>query len=267
MRSPRIWTPKHRKLILPGVKPSPQSIEVIALCHTCGGKGQAGLHKIQFDSRIGPGNAFSDWLVKHPQGHFTEFLYPQRSGRTDPRGFAHNAWMQYLHNADVKTAYAASAAVTITLASLAASSTLLAGRESTAVDNGASVKYLDYHLAGNYKTAATNLQAGRIRTAVVGDRDDTPTWPDVFDGTDSVETVTVQAMYDSICRVASDIITDATQRTWPYGPVSVASLFGGAIPDQFVVFVSHNAHTSTNAWSATESDHAVKQTGIYATVV
>jgi hypothetical protein len=38
------------------------------------------------------------------------------------------------------------------------------------------------------------------------------------------------------------------------------------VPQQFVVFVSQSAHTSTNAWSSTESDHGVKTTGVYATV-
>ena len=234
-------------------------MKVKALCHTC--KHQ---HTIDFDPRVGPGAAFSDWLTKHPgRIHDTDFVWPGRSGKVtqEPDG-----WLHYLHNADVKTAYAASAAVTITLASLAASSTLLAGRESTAIDNGASNKYLDYLLAGHYRTGAANLQAGLIRTAIVGARNDTPAWPDVFDGTDSAETVTVQAMYDSICRIVSEIVTDATQRTWPFGPVALASFFGGVIPDQFVIFVSHSAHTSTNVWSATEGDHAVSQTGIYATV-
>lgn len=219
---------------------------------------------MDFDPRLGPGAGFADWLAKHPM-HETDFWWPERSGKRDQ---ARDGWLHYLHNADVKAAYAASAAVTITLASLAASSTLLAGRESTAVDNGATNKYLDYLLAGKYRTGSANLQAGRIVTAAVGAQDDTPTWPDVFDGTDSAETITVQGMADAILRILSDIATDATQRTWPWGLVSLCASMGLSVPpDQFVLFVAHSAHTAANVWSATEGDHAVTRIGVYATVV
>src|SRR5258708_23131593 len=83
--------------------------------------------------------------------------------------------------------YVASSALTITLASLASSSTWLAGRESTAVDNS-SAKHLDYLLAGNVRVGTTPT-VGEIRVYVVAMIDDT-VWPDVFDGTDSAETVT-----------------------------------------------------------------------------
>lgn len=236
-------------------------MKILALCHTCRHQ-----HKIEFDPRAGPGSAFSDWTTKHAEGHRTEFRWPERTRKQAKRHLRKPDYLHYLHNADVKTSYAASASPTLTLASLAASSSLLAGRESTAIDNGASNKYLDYHLAGHYRTGASNLQAGRIRTAVVGAKDDTPSWPDVFDGTDSVETVTTADMYNSVCRLVSEIVTDATQRTWPFGPVALAGLWGGAIPDQFIVFVSHDAQTSTNVWSATEGDHSVRLTGLFLTV-
>ena len=37
-------------------------MKILALCHTCAHK-----HPIEFDPRIGPGAAFSDWMVKHPE--------------------------------------------------------------------------------------------------------------------------------------------------------------------------------------------------------
>lgn len=172
----------------------------------------------------------------------------------------------YLDNADIKIAYAASAQPTMTLASLAASSTLLGGRESTAIDNGASVKYLDYLAAGNYRAGAANNQAGSIYTCVVGARDDTPTWPDVFDGTDSAETVSKSGVFNAICKFLSAIAADNTaSQTWYWAPSSVAGCFGGWVPDQFIYFVTHNIQTSTNVWSATEGDHAIRHTPVYAT--
>jgi len=261
------------------------TIKIICLCHTCGLQ-----HTLEFDRVVGPGTGFSDWIVKHP-GHDTEFHFPGRSLKTENRrtfalsrverqAFARRRiepprvraygkeWMDYLHNADVKTAYGASAAPTMTLASLAASSTLLAGRESSAIDNGASNKFLEYLVAGHFKTAASNAQVGSINVAVVAAEDDTPTWQDVFDGTDSTETVSLQNVYDQICKLLASIATTASNSlTWPFGLTSVAGLFGGNVPDQFVFFVSHNAETSTNAWSATEGDHAIKYTPVFLTVI
>jgi len=250
-------------------------------------------HEMDFDRDVGPGSGFSDWIIKHPPGHFTAFKWPERTARLSyrrtaalsrlEREYFHRSrwlrevpriraygknWLDYLENADVKTAYGASAAPTMTLASLAASSTLLAGRESSAIDNGASNKYLDYLVAGHFKTAASNAQVGQIIVAVVAAEDDTPTWQDVFDGTDSTETVSLQNVYDQICKPLASIATTASNSlTWPFGLASVAALFGGNVPDQFVFFVSHNAETSTNAWSATEGDHAMKYTPVYLTVI
>lgn len=220
---------------------------------------------MDFDPKIGPGAGFSDWMTKHPE-HLIDFLWPGRTAKMDP--VLPGDWEGLLPNADVKISYAASRAPTLTLASLAASSTLLGGRESSAVDNGATNKYLDVLVAGFFKTAAANAQIGSINVAVVGNLDDTPTWPDVFDGTDSVETVSLQGVYDQVCKLAAQITTTATNAlVWPFGPVAIAGLFGGVIPDQFVFFISHNAETTTAAWDATEGSHSVKMTEIYATVL
>ena len=54
---------------------------------------------------------------------------------------------------DLKIEYAASSALTITLASLATSATWIVGRESTEVINSTN-KYLDYLLAGKITTGA-----------------------------------------------------------------------------------------------------------------
>jgi hypothetical protein len=178
-----------------------------------------------------------------------------------------SAQLAFLPNANIKIAYGASAAPTLTLASLAASSTLLAGRESSSVSNTSNL-YVDYYTGGWFKQAATNTAAGTIKVAVVGAINDTPTWPDVFDGTDSVETVTSQAIYDACCRVIASIATAATANAVnPFAPVGMAQYFGYVLPTAFDYFVSHNAQTSTNAWSATEGDHTLKYTPVYFTAV
>jgi hypothetical protein len=270
---------------------SVRTVTIHAYCDECGHR-----HPIVLDPLV-PDAQCADWYTKH-SGHLgVRFEWPgrtpkdellrrpvrnpfrgvrlaraRRSVAAEPtrvvRPVGPHRLFGFLENADVKVAYAASAAPTMTLASLAASSSLLAGRESTAIDNGASVKYLDYLFAGNYRAAASNNQAGSIYTCVVGARDDAPTWPDVFDGTDSAETVSKQGIFDQVCKFLSSIAADNTaSQTWYWGPASLASCFSGFVPDQFIIFVTHNIQTSANVWSATEGDHAVKYTPVYCTVV
>ena len=234
-------------------------MQYVAICHTCQHK-----HRIEFDPKQGPGNAFSDWYVKHGPGHVTEFRYPrrrQRDGTHTPK----YCWDGYLSNADVKIAYAASSSLLSSgLNSLAASSTLLAGYESNAVDNGASNKYLDYLLSGKFTAAGSNQQVGQIYTCCVAALDDTPNWPDVFDGTASAETVTSAGVFNGICKILSAITAESVaSRVYYFALASVAQLYGGWVPDQFVLFVSHNIETSTNAWHS--SGHDISSTPVYAT--
>lgn len=166
--------------------------------------------------------------------------------------------------ASVKIAYGTTANLTFTsLNSLAASSTFVAGAESTAVDNTTNL-YTDYLLSGKFTGGTTGTQAGYIYVYVIGMLDDS-TWPDVFDGTDSVETATSANVLTGFGRLAAVLPTDATNsRVYNFGPVSVAGLFGGSMPRKFVVFVTHSAQSSTNAWSS--SGHQVTVTPVYYTV-
>lgn len=140
--------------------------------------------------------------------------------------------------ASIKAAYAASSSLTITLASLATSSSLIAGREATAVDNSTSL-YLDYLIAGSF-TAGTSPTAGAIEVHAVGMQDDS-TWPDAFTGSDAARTITSADIKNAICRPVAGLTTDATSaRVYPFGPVSVAGLFGGTCPRKFTLWVSHS---------------------------
>lgn len=163
---------------------------------------------------------------------------------------------------DVKIEYAASSALTITLASLATDANLLAGRESTAVDNTTN-KYLDYLLAGKITTGTSPTTAKQIRVYVVGLMEDA-TYPDVFDGTDSAETVSGVGTRDSALKLAVVIPTIATSDlTYYFGPISIASLFGGVMPKKFVVFVTHDTAVNFNS---TAGNHAIYITPIYETI-
>lgn len=165
--------------------------------------------------------------------------------------------------ADVKLSLPASSDLTVTLASLATSSTLVAGRESTAVDNGTNL-YLDYLLGGKITTGTSPTTAKEIRVYVYGSVNDTPTFPDVIDGTDSAETMTSTDIRDAGLKLAAIMSTDATSnRTYWFAPVSVAALFGGTLPDQWGVWITHDTAVNLNS---TGSNHAISIQPVFETV-
>lgn len=130
------------------------------------------------------------------------------------------------------------------LDSLASSSTLLAGFESGVITNTAN----DVLLAGRFKANNTAPTAGQIAVYVGAVLNDTPTYPDVFDGTGSTETVTSADIRNSILRNVAVITTDTTSnRIYEFAPVGIASLFGGTMPQKWWVFVTHSMVQALNA--------------------
>lgn len=156
-------------------------VRIEAVCHDCKHRHLIDVLPDHF------GRAAFDWQHKH-RGHSIEFLTPNRFL---PKGFDDRPferagtapwWLDYKHNADLKIAYAADAQATITLASLGTSNTWVAGREATSVSNGSN-KYLDYEITGKITTGTSPTTDTEIRLYGIKPINDTPTWPDVFDGT------------------------------------------------------------------------------------
>lgn len=155
--------------------------------------------------------------------------------------------------------YAASAALTITLASLASATSKLTGRESTAVSN-ATNKYVDALVGGKITTGTSPTDAKTIEIWVYGAVNDTPTYPDVLDGTDSDETFADNGSKFSSMKLACVINTDNTSnQTYWVAPFSVAQLFGGLMPTHWGVFVTHDTGVALNA---TAGNHEFKYTGV-----
>lgn len=221
-----------------------------AVCMTCGHQ-----HLIAKGEQVST-QPWLDWLAKHP-GHETFILPHKLLGRLGEVG-------AFRHNADAKVAYAASAAYTITITGLGTSSTLVAGRESTGLSN-ASNKYLDELVAGLITVGTTPTINTFIEVHAVGALDDTPTYPDVFDGTDSAETVTSVGIKAAICRPVGVMLVDATtsDRGYPFSPLGIRQLFGDALPVAHVMFVTHSTAVNLNA---TAGNHYIKHTPVYATV-
>jgi hypothetical protein len=204
-----------------------------------------------------------DWLHKHRfcGGGETVFILPH--GLLSMLGDK-LARAPLRHNADVKVAYAASAAYTITLTSLASDTNLLAGRESSSLSN-ASNKYLDELIAALITTGTSPTAARAAELHAVGSLDDTPNWPDVFDGTDSAETISSADIKASICAQIGGVITDGTSnRAYHMRPVGIRQFFGDALPPAHVMFVTHSTGVALNA---TAANQFVKHTPVYATVI
>ena len=165
--------------------------------------------------------------------------------------------------ADVKIYYVSPSDATITLASLASDTNLLAGRESNAIDNSSNL-YLDYLISGKVTTGTSPTTARSIEVWAVGSWDGS-SYGDVFDGTDSAETISSANHKASICRFVASMSTDATSdRTYHFGPCSLASIFGGTLPPKAVLFVTHNTGVNLNA---TASNHQIRIQPVYETVI
>jgi hypothetical protein len=164
--------------------------------------------------------------------------------------------------ADIKVAYGTASDLTITLASLASDTNLLTGRESATIDNTSTLA-LDVLVSGKV-TAGTSPTASRsIEVWAVGSWDGT-NWPDVFDGTESAETITSADIKASICRfVAAMATANTSDRTYHFGPVSLAAAFGGVLPPKVVLFVTHSIGVALNA---TAGNHQIRLQPVYETV-
>lgn len=158
---------------------------------------------------------------------------------------------------DIKTKYpsTSSTALTISLASLAAGSAgvFTAGRESTAVDN-TSNNDLDHLLSGVIRAGTSPTSSRYINVYVVANissSSGTPTYPDVITGTDSARTFTSANVMNGIVKLAASLVIDSTSnRDYFFGPVSIASLFGGSLPKFWGVFVAHDTAVALNATGA-----------------
>lgn len=143
--------------------------------------------------------------------------------------------------AAIAFSYRASSNLTVTnLHSIATSSTWLAGWESALVDNTTNLD-LDNLVSGKI-SVGNSATAGQIRVYIVAMLDDS-TWPDVFDGTESTETITDTEIRDGFAKLGAAIDVDAdggTDDVYYFGPFSVAALFGGILPAKYVVFITHN---------------------------
>lgn len=143
-------------------------------------------------------------------------------------------------------ANAESVALTFTSINSLASSASLGVAESAAIDNRTNKDLNHIHhgtVNGNASNAVTaNTQINFyvvIPTSI--DSSGVATWPDVFDGTDSAETISTQAIKNGCCKQVCTVdVTEAgTNLDYPYN-FDIASYFGGVMPPLYVVVCQQN---------------------------
>ena len=148
--------------------------------------------------------------------------------------------------ASVKTSYGTPTNSSGGLTSLATSSDWTAGYEWFVIDNSSELA-LDYEVEGGITVGTTPTSGTQIRIYVVASYN-ASTWPDVFDGTPSAETVTSAGVRDGFTTLARVLSVDSTtsNRTY-YFRFPLRSLFGGTQPKGVAVFVTHNTGVNLNS--------------------
>jgi hypothetical protein len=159
-----------------------------------------------------------------------------------------------------KIAYGTAVTGTGGITSLGSSSTWTAGYEWYITDNSTDLA-VDRFQSGQV-TVGTATANTEIRLYVVASYDGT-TWPDVFDGTPSAETVTSEGVRDSFCKLAAVLRVDSTtsNRVYPF-QFAIAQLFGGNVPKKCAIFVAHNVGSTLNgtAGNHTYADLPITET-------
>jgi hypothetical protein len=161
--------------------------------------------------------------------------------------------------ATINIAYSSPATVTITPASLADGGY----RESTAIDNGTSVKYVDALVGGLVRIGAVAADGtiaifaygsydGTEYTAGVSGTDGTITW-----GTTGRSGVDGYNNLPLLGVVSVDTTDDDDYVTW--GPFSVAQAFGGVLPTKWGIVIRNSTGTG---FHATQTSSECQYTGI-----
>lgn len=156
-------------------------------------------------------------------------------------------------------------ALTITLASLATSATLVAGRNSTIVDNR-TTKYLDFIVQGQLTTGTTPTTGTFLQVwlyAPLKAASGTFSYPIAtttqLTESDAAATFETQQR-DQLFLAASIAVNSTSNRSYPVRPFSVAQIMGLPVaPLKWGIFVTHSTAVNLNS---TSGNHWLHWTGI-----
>jgi hypothetical protein len=168
--------------------------------------------------------------------------------------------------ADRKVAtYPAGADLTITIASLASSTSLVAGRQSTSVSN-ATNKYLDYLVSGKITTGTSPTTARQIEVWCIPKvQAATPLWPAGLGATDAALPSLTREQILGIGQLVFSTTTTATSnQSYDFSNVPLSRFYGRSVPQEFVLAVIHSTGVNLNA---TGSNHFLTVQGTFETIV
>lgn len=142
------------------------------------------------------------------------------------------------------TAYSSARTITITLASLASDTNLVAGRESTVINSTATLS-IDYQVGGVVTASSTGATASRqIEVWSYGTWDGT-NYSGGATGSDANLSLTNTK---TLLKLLTIIPTAATSsQAYPWGPFSIANAYGGTVPSAWGIYIVHNMGSALNA--------------------
>lgn len=157
--------------------------------------------------------------------------------------------------------YGSTTSIAMDLANLGSSSTFVAGRESTQIDN-TSNKYLDALVSGFISVGTTPTANTQILVYVWGSSVSLATTPiDALDGADSAETLTNTGVLNQLRQLAViNVLVNTSDIQYPILPTSVAQRFGGFLPPFWGLYVAHN--TGVNLRNNAVNTNSLKFDGI-----
>ena len=154
--------------------------------------------------------------------------------------------------------YGSKTTLTCAVASLASDTNLLAGIESSVIDNTTD-GFTDIIVSGKLTTGTSPTTGKSIEVWAIAW--DGANWPDVFDGTSSGETITSSDIKNAICKQVAIMSTNNTSdRTYHFSGVSLRGAFGGCLPSKIVLFPVHNTGVNLNS---TAANHELSYIGEY----
>jgi hypothetical protein len=145
--------------------------------------------------------------------------------------------------------------MTITLAALATDANLVVGRESTALDQKDTLDAIDVLVGGKVTTGTSPTAARQIEVWVYASYDDAE-----YSGTATGSDAGLTPDEKTNLRLLTVIPTvNTSDKTYKWGPFSIAQAYGGSVPVQFGIYMVHNTGVNLNA---TGGNHEV----VYTTV-
>lgn len=265
MASLTLFPPTHQSQKTPVLRSPDEDrvrLDLDAYCHDCRHWHKLGRTPQGFTQEMW------EWEAKH-RGHAFEFLSPRRRLPLHFDDAVYEAageapwWLGYSSNANIKLAFAASAALTCTLASLATSSTLLVGQEATAINNTSNL-YVDYRVTAKITTGTTPTVDTEIRIYAYAVMNDTPTYPDTITGTNSAVTLTNAYIRDAgFTSLGATGISATSNIGYPIRCLTLAEAFGHC-PTRWGLWITHNTAVNLHA---TAGNHVLTQIGVYVTSI